>query len=70
MCLNSTGNYTHVEIETGNFFAMPVQFSDARNATDLLQVVDFTGLLQLVDNLQQAGKIHNLKQVCGISGCV
>ena len=24
----------------------------------------------LVDNLQQAGKIHNLQQVCGISGCV
>ena len=28
-----------------------------------------TDLLQLVDNLQQAGKIHNLQQVCGISGC-
>ena len=30
-------------------------------------------LLQLVHNLQQAGKIHkfhNLQQVCGISGCV
>ena len=53
MCLNSTGNYTHVEIETGNFFAMPVQFSDARNATDLRQVVDFTGLLQVVNKLRQ-----------------
>ena len=29
-----------------------------------------TDLLQLVDNLQQAGKINNLQQVCRISGCV
>ena len=29
-----------------------------------------TDLLQLVDNLQQAGKIHNLQRVCGISCCV
>ena len=29
-----------------------------------------TGLLQLDDNLQQAGKFHNLQQVCGVSGCV
>ena len=29
-----------------------------------------TDLLQLVDNLQQVGKIHNLQQVCGVSGCV
>ena len=29
-----------------------------------------TSLLQLVDKLQQAGKIDNLQQVCGISGCV
>jgi hypothetical protein len=28
-----------------------------------------TKLLQLVDNLQQAGKIRNLQQVCGVSGC-
>ena len=25
-----------------------------------------TDLLQLVDNLQQAGKIHNLQQVCSV----
>ena len=29
-----------------------------------------TGLLQVVDNLQQAGKVRNLQQVCGVSGCV
>ena len=29
-----------------------------------------TGLLQLDDNLQQAGKVHNLQHVCGVSGCV
>jgi hypothetical protein len=29
-----------------------------------------TSLLQLVNNLQQAGKIRNLQQVCGVSGCV
>jgi hypothetical protein len=29
-----------------------------------------TSLLQLVDNLQQAGKIRNLQQVRGVSGCV
>ena len=29
-----------------------------------------TDLQQLVDNLQQAGKIHNLQQVCGVSGGV
>ena len=23
-----------------------------------------------VDNLQQTGKINNLQQVCGVSGCV
>jgi hypothetical protein len=23
-----------------------------------------------IDNLHQAGKIHNLQQVCGVSGCV
>ena len=28
-----------------------------------------TDLLQLVDNLHQAGKIHNLQRVCGVSGC-
>ena len=28
-----------------------------------------TDLLPFVDNLQQAGKIHNLQQVCGTSGC-
>ena len=32
--------------------------------------VNLTDLLQLVDKLQQAGKIHNLQQVCGVSGCV
>ena len=33
----------------------------------------FTDVLQLVDNLQQAGKIHkfrNLQQVCGVSGSI
>ena len=29
-----------------------------------------TDLMQLVDKLQQAGKIHNLQQDCGVSGCV
>ena len=29
-----------------------------------------TDLLQLVDNLQQARKIHNSHQVCGVSVCV
>ena len=29
-----------------------------------------TDLLQLVDNLHQAGKIHNLQQVCVVSGRV
>ena len=29
-----------------------------------------TDLLQLDNNLHEAGKIHNLQQVCGISGCV
>ena len=29
-----------------------------------------TSLLQLVDKLQQAGKIDNLQQACGIFGCV
>ena len=27
-----------------------------------------TNLLQIVDNLQQAGKIDNLQQVCGVFG--
>ena len=29
-----------------------------------------TSLLQLVDKLQEAGKIDNLPQVCGVFGCV
>ena len=29
-----------------------------------------TGLIQLVDNLHQADKIHNLHQVCEVFGCV
>ena len=29
-----------------------------------------TSLLQLVDKLQQIGKIDNLQQVCGVLGCV
>ena len=33
-------------------------------------VMNSTDLLQLVDNLHQAGKILNLQQVCGVSGCV
>jgi hypothetical protein len=32
----------------------PVYMYTARNATDLLQVADFTGLLQVVNKLQQA----------------
>ena len=36
----------------------------------LLTLVSSTSLLQLVNNLQQAGKIRNLQQVCGVSGCV
>ncbi len=28
-----------------------------------------TGLIQLVGNLHQAGKIHSLHQVCGVFGC-
>ena len=28
-----------------------------------------TSLLQLVNKLQQVGKIDNLQQVCGVSGC-
>ena len=29
-----------------------------------------TGLIQLVGKLHQAGRIHNLHQVCGVFGCV
>ncbi len=29
-----------------------------------------TGLIQLVGRLHQAGKIHNLRQVCRVFGCV
>ena len=32
----------------------------AKNATDLLQVVNFTGLLQLVDKLQQPCQFHQV----------
>ena len=32
----------------------------AKNATDLLQVVSFTGLLQLVDKLQQPCQFHQV----------
>ena len=29
-----------------------------------------TNVLELVDKLQQGGKIDNLQQVCGVFGCV
>lgn len=32
--------------------------------------MNLTDLLQLVDNSQRAGKIHNWQQACGVSGCV
>ena len=32
----------------------------ARNATDLLQVVDFTGLLQVVNKLRQVCRFHQV----------
>ena len=35
-------------------------FYTAKNATDLLQVVNFTGLLQLVNKLQQACQFHQV----------
>ena len=41
---------------------------DTQPETHMLQSA--AGLLQLVDILQQAGKIRNLRQVCGVSGCV
>ena len=47
---------THVEV---TFSAFEPLFSQI-----------FTDLLQLVHNLHQAGKIHNLQQVCGVSGWV
>ena len=30
----------------------------------------FTGFRRLDDNLHQAGKMHNLHQICGVSGYV
>ncbi len=53
--------------------------SDVHRLDDLMQldevsflitVMKSTGLIQLVGNLHQAGKIHNLHQVCGVFGCV
>ena len=35
-----------------------------------IDFVILTSLLQLFDKLQQAGKIDNLQQVCGVFGCV
>ncbi len=38
--------------------------------TDLMQLDDVNRLgIQLVGKLHQAGKIHNLHQVCGVFGC-
>ena len=43
-------------------------------STGLLQVVSnlmkLTNLLQLVDKQHQAGKVDNLRQVCGVFDCV
>ena len=42
----------------------------AKNATDLLQVVNFTGLLRLVNNLQQACQLYQFaKKVCEDQAC-
>ncbi len=38
--------------------------------TDLMQLDEVNRLDTTCDNLHQAGKIHNLHQVCGVSGCV
>ena len=43
---------------------------DASRSQTCCNLMNSTDLLQLVDNLQQAGKIHNLQQICGVSGCV
>ena len=40
----------------------------AKNATDLLQVVNFTGLLQIVDKLQQACQFHQVATSWSKSG--
>ena len=32
--------------------------------------MELTRFLEVVDKLQQAGKIDNLQQVCGVFGCV
>ena len=36
------------------------------SANDNGNLMKLTSLLQLVDKLQQAGKIDNLQQVCGV----
>ena len=46
------------------------QVSTSLIFTDLLQPFEHSNLLQLVDNLQQSGKIRNLQEICGVCGCV
>ena len=64
---------------TGYFFALEPAARDgtwwstafiytAKNATDLLQVVNFTDLLQLVNKLQQACQFHQVAENLLISG--
>ena len=54
---SNTGEFYYIYMDTVEhcvYFISHVAFTyRAKNATDLLQVVDFTGLLQVVNKLQQ-----------------
>ena len=50
---------------------MKVVSSTCSKSADLMQLDEDNRLItQLVGNLHEAGKIHNLHQVCGVFGCV
>ena len=44
-------------------------FYTATNATDLLQVVSFTGFLQLVNKLQQTCQFHQVVKIRLVATC-
>ena len=62
---------THVEVTFSAFGLCSRTFSQTccnlMNSTDLLQLVDNLQQAGKIHNLQQVGKIHNLQQVCGVS---
>jgi hypothetical protein len=73
-CLNNLQQACKLYLVTSLIFSTCINIDAfirlASSQQACCKLMTSTSLLQLVDNLQQAGKIRDLQQVCGVSGCV